>query len=68
MNDQELLFEGIKFCNSHRINDSCRKCPLRHNVCITRNGNITFADSASSMSFVTFTEQFRKMVDIISKG
>lgn len=68
MNDQELLFKGIKFCVEQRKNDSCKRCPLKHNVCITKNGEIAFADGVSSMSFVAFTDQFRKMIDIISKG
>ncbi len=68
MNDQELLFKGIKFCTEQRKNGSCRKCPLKHNVCITKNGEIALADGAPSMSFVTFTDQFRKMIDVISKG
>lgn len=64
MTDEEVLFKGIKFCNS-QIN--CRRCPLRGKVCITHEGKITFGDDKTHLNFVEFTEQFRNMIKTLEE-
>ena len=64
MTDEEVLFKGIKFCNSQI---SCSRCPLRGKVCITHEGKITFGKEKTHLSFVEFTEQFRDMIKILEE-
>ena len=75
MDDQELLFRGMQFCNKYKdSNHHCKlQCPLLNSMCITRNGNLNFKDESpeeyiyASINFTEFTRQFRKMIDVIEK-
>ena len=67
LTDEELLFKCMKFCNSHRSRfRGCGKCPLSSTVCISSEGNIILNDGGQNyMNYVTFTDEFRKMIDIV---
>ena len=64
MTDEEVLFKGIKFCNSQI---SCSRCSLNNKVCITHDGKITFGKDRTYLSFVEFTEQFRNMIKTLEE-
>ena len=68
LTDEELLFKCMKFCNAHRSSFlGCGKCPLGNTVCISSKGNIILnsADGKDFMNYVKFTDEFRKMIDIV---
>ena len=67
LTDEELLFKGMKFCNNHRSEFwGCGKCPLCSTVCISSKGNIILNGADGNfMNYVKFTEEFRKMIDIV---
>ena len=68
LTDEELLFKCMKFCNTHRSGFWGRgKCPLSSTVCISSKGNIILngADGKDFMNYVKFTDEFRKMIDIV---
>lgn len=67
LTDEELLFKGMKFCNTHRSSfRGCSKCPLCNTVCISSEGNLIIGGAdGNSINYVKFTEEFRKMIDII---
>lgn len=66
MNDQEVLFKGMKYCNNHYDKKiRCQKCPLNHRVCIDYKGQIALPDGIGHLSYVKFTEYFREMINIL---
>ena len=67
LTDEELLFKCMKFCNTHRSSFfGCVKCPLYSTVCISSKGNIILnGTNGNCMNYVKFTDEFRKMIDIV---
>ena len=67
LTDEELLFKCMEFCNAHNSSIlGCCKCPLYHTVCISSKGNIKLSHTDKNfMNFVKFTDEFRKMIDIV---
>jgi len=67
LTDEELLFRCMKFCNTHRSSFmGCGKCPLHNTVCISSKGNIILNSADGNfMNYVKFTDEFRKMIDIV---
>ena len=67
LTDEELLFKCMKFCNTHRSSlFGCCKCPLYKTVCISSKGNIILNGADGNfMNYVKFTDEFRKMIDIV---
>lgn len=68
MDDLDVLNMGMQFCDKHYSKyDGCYNCPLCGNVCIDYHGVITFSNGDTKMTFRKFTEQFRKMINIIGE-
>ena len=70
--DENVLFKAMQFCLKQKSkcgNECYSKCPLQNQLCISSKGDLILGerDKDDHINFVKFTEQFRKMIEVISE-